>query len=264
MTGKIQRLHIPGVGEGIIFKPGGVPYEADAIKQFPYGSYMRIGNKGFVYAQATGTLNTDMGCKSPLRQAIAYATIAAAAAAFATSIVIDVGAADGDGSGNIAADALIEGEVVIFPHSSNTFTRGITGNTATTGDTGGEMTITLDSPIPVALTVDTDHGEAIASPYSSVQTLADTTSSVLGIPTVAATIGQYLWLQVEGPSWVAPQGAVSTGNNDREVIFRHDGSLDQHDYNDANTKFGQHAGVIAMNAIGGGQGAPVVFLQIAH
>lgn len=262
MPAKIQRVHIKGVGEGVVEIPGGVPYQADDVQQFDEGAYMRLGGKGFVYAKATGTLNTDLGCKSPLRQAVAYATIAADAVADAISIVIDVAGSDGDGSGNIAVDNLKGGEIVFFPHSENSFTRGITSNTVVSG--GGEMTVGLDSPLPVALVKDSDHGECMANPYSSVQTLTDNVSSVLGIPTVAATNGQWLWLQVEGRTWVAPQGAVSTGNNDREVVFRHDGSLDQHDYSDGVVEFAQHAGVIMMNAIGGGQGAPFVCLQIAH
>ena len=262
MVAKMHRMHLPEIGEGVIYVPGGVPFEADGDKLYPYGSFMRLGNKEFVYAKAGGTLNTDLGAKCALRQSVAYATVAASALIHATSVVIDVGGADGDGSGNIAVDELEGGEIVFFPHSQNSFTRGITSNTVVSG--GGEMTVGLDSPIPVALTVDVDHGECMASPYSDVQTLTDTKSSVMGMPTVAATVGQYLWLQVSGLTWVAPQGAVSTGNNDRQVVFRHDGSIDQHDNSDANVKFGQHAGVIAQNARGDGQGAAFIFLQIAH
>ncbi len=238
-------------------------HEASATQKYPLGTILRKPDgREFVYAKAGGTLNTDMGAKSYNTQHIAYATIAAAAAAGDSSIVLDVAATDGDaGDGAIAANELAGGYVVVFPHSSNSFTRQIVGNTAVEAG-GGEITLTLDDPIPVALVADSDHGEAMASPYLDVRTGTGSTSSIVGIPTVAATVGQFLWLQKKGISWVAPQAEVSVGNNNREVVFRHDGSIDEHDYSDANVAKGQHAGYVVQNASGAGQGAPFVMFDI--
>lgn len=218
----------------------------------------------FYYAKAGATLNTDLGCMPFQEQEIGYNTIAAAAVLGATSIVLDVGAGDGIADdGVVAVDSLINGYVLVFPHSSNSFMRLITANTVVAGG-GGEMTLTLLNGIPAALAAgNVDHGEAMASPYADVRNLTSTTTSVLGIPSWAATAGQYLWIQTWGPVWIAPQGAVSTGNNDRQVVFRHDGSVDQHDSDDVNVELAQHAGYVMKQGNGGGQGAPFIMLQIS-
>ena len=124
------------------------------------------------------------------------------------------------------------------------------------------MTLTLDDPIPVALVGDSDHAEAMASPYRNVQSGTGTTSSIVGIPTYPATMGKYTWLLTKGVGWVAPQAEVSVGNNVREVVFRHDGSLDEHDYSDANVAKAQHAGYALQNAAAGTQAAPFVMLDM--
>ena len=260
MVAKMHRMHIPGVGEAVVHIPGGVPYEADDIATVPVGSYMRVGNKEFVYAKAGGTLNTDLGAKNVARQAVAFNNVARAYDAGVTTVIVDVAATDGDGSGNIAVNALVGGEILFFPHSENSFSRGITSNTVVSG--GGEMTIGLDSPTPVALTLDTDDMELMASPYYAVQSSTDAVATVMGIPTVAATIGQFLWLQVGGPNWIAPQTDVGAATLDFECVFRHDGSVE---LQDATTKLHQqHAGCVVAQAIGDGQGAPFLMLQIAH
>jgi len=71
-----------------------------------------------------------------------------------------------------------------------------------------------------------------------------------------------LWIQTWGPCWISPQAAVSVGNTNRQVVFRHDGSLDEHDYSDAYTTKAQHAGFVLANAAGATQGAAFIMLQI--
>jgi hypothetical protein len=265
MTAKLHRVHMPKVGEYLASIGSGVPFEIDTVQKYSLGHIMRLGSKTFVYGLAGGTLNTDMGAKNALTQHIAYTTIAASAAAGVSSIVLDTIVTDGvAGDGVIAANELVGGQIVFFPHSSNTFIRGIVANTATTNTGGGvrEMTVALDSPTPVAIVVDVTHCEAMASPYLNVQTLTTATMSVVGIPTVPATVGKFLWLQTAGPIWVAPQNDVSTGNNNRLAVFRHDGSVDAFTYNDANVGQAQIAGWVLANASGAGQGAPFIWLTI--
>lgn len=216
----------------------------------------------FRYVMAGGTLNSDLGCVPQYTQEVGYNTIAESAVVGDTEIVVDMGASDGIAEGGvIAVDYLKNGRVLVFPHSANTFMRRILTNTVTAGAT--EMTLTLDRGIPHAITVDVDHMEAMASPYKNVITSTSAQKSVVGIPTSAMTIGQYGWIQTWGIVWIAPQGAVSTGNNDREVVFRHDSSVDQHDYSDAVITLAQHAGFILKDIRGGGQGAPFIMLQIS-
>jgi len=217
----------------------------------------------FRYAKAGATLNADLGCSPYEEQEVAYTTIAAAAALGATTIILDVQSGDGIADdGVIAVDSLVNGYVVVFPHNEDAFTRLITGNTVTAA--AGEMTLTLLNGIPVALDAgDVDHGECMASPYADVRSSTSNTKSVVGIPSWAATVGQFLWIQTWGPVWVAPQGTVSVGNNHRQVVFRHDGSIDDHDYNDAVVTQAQHAGFVLKQGNGGGQGAAFIMLQIS-
>ena len=83
------------------------------------------------------------------------------------------------------------------------------------------------------------------------------------MPPIPATSGQYLWVQTWGPVWIAPQPEVSVGLYNRQVVFRHDGSIDEYDYLDAMTTKQQHCGFVLANAQAGGQGAAFIMLQIA-
>lgn len=232
-------------------------------KRYSLGARLVTGDgRVFRYAKAGATLNTDLGCKSYNQQHIGITYVAVATVVGALTVVLDVQGTDGDGGdGKIAADELVGGYIVIFPHSENSINRMIVGNTATTG--AGEMTITLDDPLPVALVADSAHGECMASPYLDVRSTGETTSSIVGVPCVPATAGNYLWIQTWGPVWIAPQGEVSVGTNNRQVVFRHDGSIDEYDATDANTIKAQHAGFVLQNARGGGQGAAFIMLQIS-
>lgn len=240
-------------------------HQVSTTQRYPLGLKYPISNpldlRGFRYAKAGGTLNTDVGAKNALRQCVAYAEIAADALAGAKLVSLTVAASDGvNADGNIAANELLGGSIVIFTHAGYTVNRMIVGNTATVG--GGTMVVTIDKPLPCNLTATTMHGECMANLYLNVQTNIDNTMSVVGMPTMPATIGQYLWLQTWGPVWIAPQAEVSVGNNNRRVVFRHDGSIDEDDVSDANVSKAQIAGFVMANASGGGQGAAFIFLQI--
>lgn len=239
--------------------------EMSAVKNYRLGATLKKPDgRVFKYARATATLNTDLGAENYLSQHVSITTVATAAAVGDTAVVIDVGSGDGVAAdGVIGVDELEGGYVVFFPHSQNSFTRRIIGNTGTGG--AGEMTLELDDPIPVDLTVNTDHAECMASPYYALRSASSNTKSIMGLPSVAATAAEpYHWLLTWGPCWIAPQGSVSVGNNHRQVVFRHDGSIDDHDFNDGNVSEGQHAGFVLANAPGGGQGAPFIMLQITQ
>jgi len=240
---------------------GGTPqgnHLASDTQNYPIGTRMIDFFDGmeYHYGKAGANLSADVGCQPYNTQHVAFAKIAADALALATSIVIDVAGTDGKaGNGAIPLDELVNGYVVVFVADGQSFLRRITGNSLAATD---EMTLTLDRPIPVALTEDVDHAECIASPFRDVRTLIDDTKSVIGQPTVAATTGQFLWIKTDGIFWFAPQAEVSVGTNNREVVFRHDGSLDEHDHSDDYTRRAQHAGYVLANSRTGGQGAPFV------
>ena len=269
MTAKLHRIHIPNVGEGVIHKPGGTPYEYDDIKQYPYGSFVQLGNKGFVYAKAQALLDTSFGAIASKPQKLGQMALAADIEAGDTTITVTVTATN-----NIEADELADGELVCFANTIDVFTRGIVSNTAIV--TSGVMTVVLDSPVPVDVTAAVGKVEAMISPYANV---VNTTAPaggyeagwyhmVLGMPTVPAPATKSLFLQVTGPCWVVPDILVGAEEGDIEVVFGSNGSISIRDaVQHAGGKLGaQHAGYIMASAAGGGggQGAPFIMLDIAH
>lgn len=232
------------------------------VQRYRLGVKYALDDRAFRYGKAGGTLNPDLGAKNTLPQHIATAAIQANALKGDRIVAITIHNTDGiAGDGVIQANELAGGYVVIWTHAGNTINRRIVANTATT-HTSLVMVLTLDKPLPCALTATTMHAECMASPYLNVQTSISDKMSVVGIPTMLATINQYLWLQTWGPIWIAPQAEVSVGSNNRQVVFRHDGSIDEYDATDPNTIKAQHAGFVLANAPGGGQGAAFIFLQI--
>jgi hypothetical protein len=235
-------------------------HQVDTIQRYPIGFKYPISSpldlRAFRYGEAGGTLNPDFGAKYVLPQHVNFAAIAAIAAAGEKLVSITVAVTDGvNGDGNIAANELAGGYIVIYTHLASTMNRMIVANTATVG--GGLMVVTIDKPLSAPLTV-AMHAECMGNPYVKVQT-GHGQNPVMGMPTMPATIGQFLWLQTWGPLWVNPQGHERAGY---EVVFREDGSIDYHDPTDVTTKYDQHAGFVLPNLTGGGEGAPFIFLQI--
>ena len=257
MTAKIHRVHFPNVGEGIMHIPGGSPYTYDAEKECAYGSYVRFGNRGFVYAKVgTGGVESDIGAKTSLAQKIGNVAIQTAVEAGDTELKITSNV-------SVSANELNEGTVVVFPAGGGkSFTRGIVSHDVMTAtDT---LTLQLDAPMPVDVAISGSSAEVMASPYSSVRKTSSLEwNMVMGIPVIGAVAGKYLWLQVEGPAWVVPFGTVGDAVNEQEVTFAGDGSLRCDHENGKEAQ--QHAGCVICPAVGGtGQGAPFVMLQIAH
>lgn len=255
MVAKMHRVHLPNVGEGVLYIPGGVPYEvvpvAEALTKYVPGSFVRVGNKEFIYATAGNTLDPHLGAKNTLAQKVGNSAIQDDYDAGVTTITLTVTA-------EIEEDELVGGEVVVFV-SAAPFTRGIVSNTAVTGT--ATLTLVLDSPTPIAITT-SDTGECMANPYVGVIETNDEWAPVMGMPTVVATEGQGLWLQVSGPIWAAPSPPGGSGIGGAidalDVVFNSDGSFNVRD-----TSNKQHAGCIRAKGQSG-QGAPFVTLQIAH
>jgi len=273
MPGKMHRMHLDKVGEGVIYVPGGVPYEvvpvAEALTKYAPGSFMRLGNKEFVYAIAGNTLRTDLGAKNSLQQKLGIMSVVDAVAGVGTvSITVT-------GDNDIGLNELKGGEVVVFTQKGadttykEAFTRGIVSNNKIT--TTGKLVVVLDSPTPRAVVAATDQAECMASPYSAVITGSGHGMPVMGIPTVIAEVNQGLWLQVSGICWLSPQALVGVAPN-TGLVFRHDGSLEPIQVGaggaitvpDVDYDTSQYAGFVIAEAVGGGQGAPFVMLQIAH
>jgi len=238
--------------------------EASDTRHYNIGSRMVVDDRVFHYGCAGNTLNCGLGAFNAITQHVSFALVAIAAEG-AYSLVVTVGGGDGVlGNGNIAEDELKGGYIIIWPADmSECMNRRVVGNTEVTG--GGDMTVTLDRPLSGAL-VGTDHAEIMASPYLNVQTAAPAFGfhSVVGMPPIAATVGQYLWLQTWGPVWITPGGAgtLSVGFLNRRAYFREDGSV-QDDPAGTGYAASQLAGYVLCNAPGEGQGAPFIQLMLA-
>lgn len=262
MTAKLHRIHIPKVGESIARIGSGMPFEAMDSKPtgFNIGDSIRFGGKAFVLGRLGATItNTELGLKNSLAQSVSQAVLPAAVAAGATSMSITVGASDGAaGDGAVAANEMIGGQVVVFKSGANTpFLRGIIGNTAVASG-GGTMTITLDSPVPFALTT-SDAAEAMHSPWYSLKQDNEIGNPVLGVATVAGTSGQYIWVQTWGICFCSPQAAVGIAGA-TGLYWRHDGSLDVENA-DAYVS-DQYAGFVLAENASHTQAAPFFMLQI--
>ncbi|GAI86657.1 unnamed protein product, partial [marine sediment metagenome] len=235
-------------------------FQVSDVKRYPLGKYLRIGNKGFVYAKAGGALIPDMGAKQSHNQKFVRSNIAAAVPAGATTITVTI-----DFAGHpervdspIILNELAGGQLLVFPAGNQAFIRTIVSNSALVA--GGILTIVLDAPVPCA--VGLVWCGAIINPYDGVDQVSNEWTPVMGMPMIPATAGQYLWLQVEGISWCSPEAAVGAAVNCLEVCFGGDGALK---LRNVAIPAEQRAGmVIAPNPDGDGVGSPFIMLNIDH
>jgi len=231
-------------------------FQVSDVKRYPLGKYIRIGNKGFVYARAGGALVPNLGAKQSHNQKFIESNIAAAVLEGATTVTVTI-TAGATVDSPIILNELAGGQLVVFA-AGGTFIRGIVSNTALVA--GGILTIVLDAPVPVA--VGLVWCEAIINPYYAVDNVSNEWTPVMGMPMINATVGQFVWLQVEGPSVVAGEAAIGAAANTLEVCFGGDGALK---LRNVAIPAEQRAGVvIAPNPAGTGRGTPFIMLNIDH
>jgi hypothetical protein len=266
-TGFIEGDTIYGVLES-----GGTPqglYETSTTKNYPIGT-RRVTSDGRVYRYAFAP-STIPSCKFgvkfwTLQSEGIETTLGQAQSIGDTTILI---------ASTAAADYFKGGYVMIHVASGlHQQFRGIVGNTATSG---GNITITLDAPLTVAVT--NEYTEVYPNPYANVHAgygvgghPVGSFSSVAGMPNVITTaVNTYLWIQTWGPIFINPYGATGSdaAADCREVVFDHEGAIayqfaakgfvadttDQH----------QHAGFVINRQLdaAGNTGPPLIMLQIS-
>ncbi|MBE3119234.1 MAG: hypothetical protein IMZ50_10835 [Candidatus Atribacteria bacterium] len=245
-------------------------YEAGTVlpAQYNVGDRVRLPDgRVFHLSKASGTLDTSKLAWTVTGQHITYALCQAAAAIGATEIKVTVAVTDGvAGTGILTEDELRGGQICIGLGGTNQ-NRGILGNSAVAVG-GGTVTIYLDAPLTVAVTTAT-YVEVMANQYLGVNTGNNGGyRAAVGLPVVAATVGQYTWLQTWGPCWVSPQSDLGNTIHNNSVTARHDGSVDS-EMNAAavgGTAYNyqqQRVGYVLSRARGNTQGAPFIFLMIA-
>lgn len=218
----------------------------------------------YKYSYGVTTMVEDVLAWQSYSQHIDYgATVAATTVVGATSFKVDISAAMGKADdGVIAKDELVGGRVIVYSDTIATIQRGIVGNDAAATS---EMMLYVDAPIDRVLTVDASFVEAICNPWRFVSTgNSGGLRAMVGLPNVVtAAAAKWLWLQTWGPVWAAPQSTLADAAHDLEVVARHDGSVQAHEYGTAYATLQQHVGFVLSHAAAGTQGAPFWMMQIS-
>jgi len=225
----------------------------------PDGRVFRYGKCGLTFA----------GMKWGLKQFNLLVTEkdAIAVAASIGAKYVDITFADTDGVANdgvIAVDSL-RGGYISFYRGVDRQQRGIIGNTVRANGDTGNTRVYLDAALKVAINED-DDVEILANPYSDLRISGGggEWTSVMGMPNVLATLGQYFWLQTWGPIRITPAaGEYGAATDIRDFYFDRNGSLVTSEVKDASGRNYQHAGfLIERNDGAAGSAAPFINLQI--
>ncbi len=272
----LSRAQIAEVGNFILGEilPGQAEQdvnEASASQRYKIGARKQKNGRVYHYGMAGGTLNPGMGAFVKDPQTTSQEAITVDAPAGSRQLTLTLDNTDGPTyNGLLPANYLEGGSVVVFA-AAGTFRAGILSNTAVTVNTGTAVfTVVLDTPTPVAV-VAGDVAEAQCSIYRNMVANTDTKlgsgmSAVVGVPELAATVGQFIWVQTWGLTWVAPHAAVGLAEGENKVVFNGDGSFGQGEEHNSGAKdlglIGQAAGYVVSRDKGTGQAAPFVMLQL--
>lgn len=151
-----------------------------------------VDGRVYRYAQAGGTdLDPGKLCVNADANAdVVNKTVARTYAAGTQEVIIDAG-------GAIAADAYIDGTLAITDATGEGVLSRVVGNTVTTG--AAELTVFLQEPIPVALTIDVSEATLLKSPWDDIVISAtDQADQPVGVPNVLIDDADYGWVQTGG------------------------------------------------------------------
>ena len=246
-----------------------VLYEASTTRNPLYNVGDRIqlpDGRVFRYGKCGDDLDgMKWGCKNHNLLITELDAIAVAAAVGQN--YIDITFADTDGVANdgvIATDELRGGLISIY-RSTDRQQRGIIGNASRAAGDTTNTRVYLDAKLKTAV-LENDNVEVIGNPYINLRQGSLSGGSVMGMPAVLATEGQYFWIQTWGMCRVTPNAAELGANNagDRQFVFDNYGSVTSHlvDHTDGTTSY-QHAGFLVEKTDStAGSAAPFINLQI--
>lgn len=141
-------------------------------------------NGGVALVAAELCINADVDTN------VVNKTVAATTAIGATSVLINV-------SGTVVANAYAGGYFTISDATGEGISYLVTGNGGRTGS--GTITVYLQEPLTVGLTVSVSEYTLTLNPYSSVVvSIADQADMPVGVPNTAVAINYYCWLQTGG------------------------------------------------------------------
>jgi len=231
-------------------------YSTSTTQLYPIGTRLGLPDgRVFRYALSSGACYAGQGADFVYQEAVAYTTIGTTTAAGA--LTIDVTAATHDA---LDKDELVGGYIIIYGASNaDVQFRGILGNDAS--ESAAAITgVNLDGPLVAAVTGASTGCEVFYNPYASIALSTGVALSKAGIPACeVAASGSYFWLQTWGPCWVAPQQTgFQAEANQRQAIWRHDGSIQASEHGDAYDTT-QNAGFLITEGFTAG---PLFMLQI--
>jgi len=253
-------------------------HEIDTTQNYSLGSRLVSHGPGgsitYYYAKAGGVIDDlKFGLKFygklDTTSGITYA--APTQTELATAKVVTVDAGD---SGDHTANEFRGGFVTIHTHATNNqVTRRIVSNTAS--DANGYITLTVDKPWGVAITV-AFGVEVVGNIYKDIRLCSsgvgegagDKYSSVAGMATVKTTVADtYIWIQTWGPIFVNPHGAslqdAGIATDERRLVFDFEGSVSIQEDCVGATDDHQHAGFIIDRNAAGTMPLPLCMLQIS-
>lgn len=253
------------IGERLTGRPRQDINVVSTVQNYRTGARMQRGARVYHYGHAGGVLVDNRIVFAANPQDAGMNAVAATGVAVAGVRTVTIVLAAGEGpaqDGNMPANYL-EGGTIVFMTAAGIYVRGIISNTAVTGGAGGVYNVTLDAPTLGAI-VATDSTEVISSKYADIVVGGDTVlggllSTGVGVPTLPTVDGDWLWIQTWGPVWTATDLTLSVGNNNRSGFVHGDGTIQD---NAGSGNEYQRAGTVMANAIGGGQGAPFVNLEL--
>lgn len=230
-------------------------YEEDTTQRFVLGARVMTGDgRVFRYAYiGSAVCYASAGVKSYDACAIGYTAVSASQVAGDSVVQV---------AGQTFTKDILQGGYVCVYNTGDTRrqNRLIVGNNACSGSA---LTIELEYPLDYAVTISTSAVEVIYSPYRNCHWINHTKSSVVGIPAMNSSIGNYIWIQTWGPLCISPGSATSDpGADAEERAVQFDGLGNLICYADGSSKDRQEAGFIIQNDVGGA-GPPFIMLQIS-
>jgi len=231
-------------------------YATGTTQLYPVGTRLELPDgRVYRYSLSSGACYAGQGADFVYQEAVAYTTIGTTAAIGATEVTITAATHSA-----LTLDELVGGYIIVYGASNaDVQFRGILGNDAS----GSGLAITgvkLDAPLVAAVTGASTGCELFYNPYASIALATGVNLSKAGVPACeVAASGSYFWLQTWGPCWVAPQRTgFQAEANQRQAIWRHDGSIQASEHGDAYDTT-QTAGFLITEGFTAG---PLLMLQI--
>ncbi len=255
------------LGERMPGRPAQGIEALSTVQNYRTGSRLQMIDGVYHYGQAGGALVDNRLSFVENPQDAGMRVLGAAYAAGVTQVLLTLNNTEGpEQDGSVPLNYLVGGTVV-FMTALGIYTRGIVGNALKAAGTGTFL-VRLDRPTPFALVI-TDSTEIIASPYAAVVAAANVVegsqlANAVGRACHVAADGDWLWFKTWGPIWVATNLTLGVGANNRSAYVVGDGAIQDRTGIELTGGAYEHqrVGTVMANAVGGGQGAPFVNLEI--